>query len=254
MSSLLHPTAYQLGDLLSTYRYSRSAAIWLGIRLVLILFGGLILLGAWSASPNADLRFLGGVGLLWIILSTSAIVEWRRKHAFQVAVYQAGLIYTLPREVIAIRWEEISTVIQQHARSTLNAVPLGMFYTFVIQTTTGRVFKLTNAVENIALLGEQIQQATFSHLWIGAFTAYQRGEIVPFGKLSISSTGLHLRQKTLLWPKLRDIMVHDGSLRVREHGKWLTWASVAVAQVTNIHVVLALIEQIASSQTSAATS
>ena len=127
-----------------------------------------------------------------------------------------------------------------------------MFYTFVIQTTTGRVLKLTNAVENIALLGEHIQQATFPHLWTRALAVHQRGEVVPFGQLGISSTGLHLRQKTLLWPKLRDIMVHDGSLRIREHGKWLAWASVAVAEVVNIHVALALIEQILSSQNSTA--
>jgi Family of unknown function (DUF6585) len=251
MTSLLHPTAYQLGDLLNTYRYSRSAATWLRIRLALILFGGLVLIIAGVASSNADIRFLAGLGVLWIPLSILAIAEWRRKHNFCVMVYQAGLVYSRPREMIAIRWEEITAIIQQHMRSTLNGVPLGMFYTFIIHTATGRSFKLTNAVEDIALLGAHIEQATFPYLYSQALMRYQQGETIAFGKLGIGPAGLQIRQKTLSWPHLRDIMVQDGSVRIRQHGKWLAWRSVAIADVANIHVALPLIEEISASQKSA---
>jgi uncharacterized protein DUF6585 len=250
MTSILHPSAYQLGDLLNTYKYSRSAASWLRIRLALILFGGLILIIAGVASSNADLRFLVGLGVLWIPLSILAIAEWRRKHNFCVMVYQAGLLYSRPREVIAIRWEEITAIFQQHMRSTLNGVPVGMFYTFIIQTATGRSFKLTNAVEDIALLGAHIEQATFPHLYSQALTRYQQGETIAFEKLCISPAGLQIGQKILSWPHLRDITIQEGSVRIRQQGKWLAWKSIAVADVANIHVALPLIEEIVVSQKS----
>jgi hypothetical protein len=246
MTSVLHTTAYQLGDLLGTYRHSRSASIWLGIRLALILFGGLILLAAWSTSSTGDLRFLAGIGALWLLLSILAIVQWRYKHHFCVAVYQAGLIYSRPREVIAIRWEDITAIIQQHRQSTLNGVPLGMFYTFIIQTATGRSFKFTNMVEEIALLGTHIQRATFPHLYSQALTRYQQGQIVSFGKLGINHAGLQLGQKKLAWPQLRDITLQDDSVRIRQQSKWLAWRSISITDVANIHVALPLIEEVAA--------
>jgi hypothetical protein len=250
MTSISHPTAYELGELLNTYRYSRSAATWFGIRLALILFGALILIVAWVASSNPDIRFLVGLGILWILLSAFAIIEWRKKHSFCVFVYQDGLVYSRLREVIAVRWEDITAIIRQHTRSNLHGVPLGMFYTFIVQTATGRSFKLTNAVEDIELLGAHIEQATFLHLYLQALTSYKQGEIVTFGKLGINQTGLQVGKKILFWPHLRDIMLQEGSVRIRQQNKWLVWKSIAVADVKNIHVALPLIEELVANQKS----
>jgi hypothetical protein len=251
MTSISHPTAYELGELLNTYRYSRSAATWFGIRLGLILFGGLILIVAWFASSNTDIRFLVGLGVLWILLSAFAIIEWRKKHSFRVSVYQDGLVYSRLREVIAIRWENITAIIRQHIRSDLHGVPLGMFYTFIIQTAIGRSFKLTNAVEDIELLGAHVEQATFLYLYLQALACYQQDAIITFGKLGISQTGLHVGKNILPWSHLRDIMIQDGSVRIRQHNKWLAWKSIAVADVKNIHVALPLIEELAANPKSA---
>jgi hypothetical protein len=128
-----------------------------------------------------------------------------------------------------------------------------MFYTFIIQTATGRSFKLTNAVEDIELLGAHIEQATFLHLYLQALTGYKQGEIVIFGKLGISQTGLHVGKNSLPWSHLRDIMIQEGSIRIRQHNKWLAWKSITVADVENIHVAFPLIKEVATDQKSANT-
>jgi hypothetical protein len=46
-------------------------------------------------------------------------------------------------------------------------------------------------------------------------------------------------------------MVQEGSVRIRQHGKWLAWKYVAVIKVANIHVALPLIEELAANQKSA---
>lgn len=241
MPAVSHPATFQLGTLLTEFRLTRTTRVYLILWIMLMAFGGFILIAAaLAASANV---FLYALSVILLTLGSCLIAYWVRNRQVRVQVYEQGIVYRRNTPSSVIRWEDIETVTQQAVNNSVNGVPVGTFYTFVLRTKRGETLKLTSAIHNMAELGTLVQHATYPYLLAQARTTYEQGGIVSFGRIAMDHQGLSVGQKFLNWNELNGVDVVRGYVHLKKRGKWLPWVTIAVAKTTNIHVFLALVDQ-----------
>lgn len=70
--------------------------------------------------------------------------------------------------------------------------------------------------------------------------AYNAGNVITFGPLSISRQGVSNGKELLPWPSITEIGVRQGCVSVGKEGKWFDWSNVAVSHIPNYYVFMAL--------------
>ena len=220
---------------------------------LLIFFGVLFLIGAFAAGYaffNADPKEPDREGMIVVAVLFAAIgvplfgmgLAQRGK---TVEVYEHGLVRVKGKNVKVTRWDDINAVWQRITRNYYNGIYTGTTYVYTIQTKNGEKFKITNVYKDIEALGNSIQSEVTKRLLPPMVRAYQNGQTVSFGKLSLNPQGLIYKDKQLAWNEIKDLKIERGFISVKkEGGRWFNWASVSAANVPNLFVFLAMIDRI----------
>ena len=238
---MINPLAYQLGN--PRGEYKPAITTWLNVILggaiaAGALFGIVSVLGEGkSASPLVVLSILLliGIGVAYFGFSRSRV---------RVQVFDQGLMYTRGSTTQAWRWEEIAFVWQQITRVHVQGIPAGTRYVYTIQHRDGQKIVLNNGISKIKALGEMVQSETFTRLMPLAIAAYNNGEALQFGKLTISQQGIGNSKEIVPWAQVKGVEVNQGYVAVKREGKWLRWANIPVAGVPNFFIFMALVDQI----------
>jgi hypothetical protein len=236
-----HPSTYQLGTPTGSHRAGISVWLTLFAGAIFTLLGGYglidLLVGATrSGRPSlllAPLFFLG-LGLAFMVVG---YLQSRQS----IQVFEHGFTYIKSGDVRVVRWDAIETVRCQAVRMRVNFIPVGTLYTYTIQATGGETIKLTNSVGKVAKLGALIQAEAFKQLLPRALETYSAGGTLQYGKLSISQAGIGNGKEIAPWAQVKSVQVSNGFILIKKDGKWLNWANVAISQMPNSFVFLALV-------------
>jgi hypothetical protein len=238
---MINPLAYQMGN--PRGEYKPAIATWLNI----ILGGGIaagalfgmvsVLSEGKSKEPLYVLTFLLLVGI------GVAYFGYRRSRV-RVQVFDQGIVYTRSSQAQTWRWEEIAFVWQQITKVRVRGIPVGTNYVYTIQHRNGQKIVLNNGIRRIKELGEMVQSETFTRLMPLAVAAYNGGQPLDFGKLTISQQGIGNGKEIVPWAQVKGVQVNQGYVAVKREGKWLRWANVPVAGVPNFFIFMALVDQI----------
>jgi hypothetical protein len=221
---------------------------------LLAFFGVLLLIGAFAAGyaffttdpKEPDREGMIVVAVICAAIGVPFVGIWLAQRGKTVEVFEHGLVRIKGKKVRATRWDDISAVWQQITRNYYNGIYTGTTYIYTIQTKTGEKFKITNVYKDIEALGNTIQSEVTKRLLPPMVLAYQSGQTVSFGKLSLSPQGLIYKDKHLGWNEIKDLKIERGYISVKkEGGRWFNWASVSAASVPNLFVFLAMIDSIA---------
>ncbi|GCF07562.1 DUF6585 family protein [Dictyobacter arantiisoli] len=176
---------------------------------------------------------------------------------YNVRIYEfsAGLIAGKESKLDAIRWENIAVIWhdQQRTRRYGSYGLLGVFVLLIFKASVRDRYTLqrqdgtTIIVDNrrvlhAEILGSRIEREVVGLHMPQALTAYNSGQVLPFGPLQISQQGIIRGKGDLLpWPQVGNVMVDQGRLLIKQQGKMFNWVALPLNKVPNVAVFTELI-------------
>lgn len=225
---------------------------------LLAFFGLLLLIGAAAAGyaffttdPKAtDREGMIVVAVLFAAIGVPFLGISLAQRGKIVEVYEHGLVRIRGKSVKVTRWDDIGAVWQRITRNYYNGIYTGTTYVYTIQSKNGEKFKITNVYKDVESLGNIIQSEVTKRLLPSMVRAYQSGQTVSFGKLSLNPQGIIYKDRQLPWNEIKDLKIERGFISVKkEGGRWFNWASVSAASVPNLFVFLAMTDSIVGIRT-----
>ncbi len=220
----------QLGTPLAVYKplFSNIFAI-IGIVLGVIIVDAVLLL--------AIVYFTGYLLYILLIIPVLAIIYGIRGliHInLKVYYFSNGLIHAKGSQVSAVRWDQVESVWQKIVKGRY-----GTRYTYTLRRGDGVTFKLDGVLRNVAVLGQNVQQEVTRLQMPRAIDAFNAGNTIYFGSLSVNMQGLN---NNLLWNQIENIEVNQGYIKVKQIGKKFNSTSWSVASVPNFLVFMGLLD------------
>ncbi|MCC7449043.1 MAG: hypothetical protein IT324_16615 [Anaerolineae bacterium] len=235
-----------LGALVAEYKpRSTRGTLNLVIGFILCVAGGFAILYSVSGRVPSDDRVpIILLGAFLALIGWAMIESWIRARGLSAQVFTDGFIRIRFNQREVCRWDDVVAVWQYVVKRYYNGVYTGTTHTYTIQKRDGKTLKFDDTLGNVEQLGNTLQEEVARRLLPLAIAAYNRGETVPFGKLSLNTNGLSWGDKTLPWSEVQGVQINKGYLTVKKQGKWLRWANISVSQIPNLLVALTLIDRI----------
>ncbi|WP_406252557.1 hypothetical protein OH786_14390 [Streptomyces atratus] len=178
----------------------------------------------------------------------------RRQAAKRLHLFENGLIVH-PESgdgTVAIRWDSVR-LYQDITQKVINGIPGPTEYAYSAVGPGRASARITHFYEGPESWGPHMQQAVLRAQGPAVLESVLAGETANFGEFSLSRTGLTTRQKGHLpWSEVQEIQVAAGRVHVMRSGGSGLWCGVAVSDIANLHVFLALTQHLSATHGPAA--
>jgi hypothetical protein len=203
------------------YRHFGPAVVWRWSSPALAASAGLALAGT-----------LGAIAL-WRSQGVTATVGPRT-----LTIQRGGALTTIP-------WEQIEEIYTSAVRYGLFAATQGGRARLTLRLADGPRIRFSDAMQDLPQLGDAIKGRVYPRLLEKKLDAFNRGEAISFGPLSLAPTGFKLRSTQLGWDKLESAALREGYLEVvpktSEHRRRFR---VPASKVPNVDLSLQLIQEL----------
>ncbi|HEY1186164.1 MAG TPA: DUF6585 family protein, partial [Gemmata sp.] len=253
----------ELGDPEAFFRISPARFFTKLLLGVALLIYGAVANYIWWVHGPATFGHFELLLLVFLPLSgASLLLHMYRNRGLYILVYPTGLLRLRRGEVDSFPWDEV-----EHIRLKLQRVN-GAEFTFddsgaplscwlpvdvptfklwdaglTVMRADGTEAHFGPALTDYDALAAQVQVRTFAALWPRARDRFFAGERSDFGELEVGLAGLRHNGKLLPWRELKELVIAQGKLSIKQSGKWLPWALVDVLSVPNPHVLFALVSE-----------
>ncbi len=154
----------------------------------------------------------------------------------RVYTFTNGLVRAKGAQADVVRWDQVEAVWQNLLR-----IYGSTNHTYTVRRGDGATFKFSSVLRNIAHLGQTVQQEVTRVLLPRAIAAYNAGDAIPFGTLSVSVQGITHGRETLVWNQVQGVEVKRGYVSVKKAGKSRAWVRLRVSTIPNFFVFMALV-------------
>ena len=241
--------SYQLGIPTAAYRAKftvRKAiavailfAVGLGILAVAIFDSSSVLLSTVIAVVISSVLFLAIP--IWIV------VDAVQSRDIQVYVCPAGLLYLHRGKTEAIRWDQVDAFWRKVVKTSSYGIQTGTTHRYTLRRSDGATFKFNDNIDNVEALGNTIATETARTLWPRYIAAYQAGQTLPFGKISLNQQGVNYGKEVFPWHQLSAIQIQRGFLSLKKEGdKQGNRRVIQASEIPNVDVFMALVNDIQS--------
>ena len=259
----LHRAVTELGDPDALFRVSPArftAKLAVGIVLVAV---GVVANYLWWVRGPAKVGHWELVMLLGPPI-TGVALFWHmyRNRGLHVLIYPTGLLRLRRGEIDSFPWNDITDIrlkVQRAAAAMVQRDDAGNPVSCALPADVPS-FKLWDggltvaradgvsaqfgpALSDYPQLADEVQRRTFAALWPVVWEQFRTGHAVAFDDLELSPAGLRFALKFLAWKDVKELVVAQNKLSIKQHKKWLPWYLKDAGAVPNPHVLFALIEE-----------
>ncbi len=199
-----------------------------------------------DTSGNFWLFTLIGLGLFAV--GVWSLVRLALNYDMRVIVYEQGVLRTNNGLTEVVRWEDVHSFLQSVTKHYTNGIYTGTTHRYTLSRSDGTVFKFDDTIRNVEALGNTLQREVTRVLLPRYIYAYNVGNTVTFGPLSISQQGISNGKEMLPWSQVKNLQVKRGVVCVQKEGKWFNWSTVGVARIPNFYVFMALVDYASKGQ------
>ena len=206
--------------------------------------GGLALVGQSSDSSNmGSVLVLVIVGLLLIAGGIYSMLYGVIYKNWGVYVYDRGFVHKRGSQAgQPFRWEQIEAVWYRVTRHYRNGIYMGTTHNYRVRRQDGYEIVLNDRFANVATLGDTVSNQVTGAKMPQVIAAYNAGQAITFGPLSVSRQGIQNASGNLLpWPEIKDVSLQSGYVAVSKAGKWLRWSSQPVRNIHNVFLFIAMV-------------
>lgn len=239
---------FQLGSLRNVYKPRISSPlIVIGIALGIIL-ADIVLF--------AIILLLGYIVYLLVIVPVFAIaygIYGSLNCNLRVYEFEHGLLRSKGSQVNIIRWDQVAAVWQENKPSSSSYLVGGVLGALLFGAQTRHIFKVSlhdgatfifnsSGISQIENLGQTIQQEVAQIHMPLAIVAYDRGNTIPFGPLSVSQQGISNQKGAILpWSQVNGVTVNMSVVTIMQNERVKKWVSAPTSKVPNLGVLTALV-------------
>ena len=206
------------------------------------LLGGAGLI-AYSALDRGATSW-GALGFILLCAGLWLAVNALLYYGLRVYVFTEGLVWIRGNKSAVIRWDHIKTIWQKVNKRYLSSFYIGTAHAYTVQRDDGKKFKFNDGLSNVEALGTILTREITSRLLPKVIDAYNAGETVSFGKLSVTIHGISNGEDIILWNQVKNIQVNKGALAINKDGQWINWTTIKVSRIPNFPVFMALVDYI----------
>jgi hypothetical protein len=255
MPSPLPPSiADKLGSLGEPLAEFRTGAI---LTIILWVFGALgmvfgmglltlvLLVNLGVVDLKATNEFMGPltvVGAIALAAGAAGIVQAWRSAGLRVFVRAGGLARFQGGKLEAVRWQDIDVVrrVVQEMKETNFSQGA---YMLILGRKEGAPFVFNETLSGLKDLRGLVETHTLKHLLPPALKAVQAGQTVAFGPIGVSREGLTHGGNVVPWKAHPEAKVEKGKLIAQAPAERKPLVKVAIGDVPNYHVLLAMVEK-----------
>jgi hypothetical protein len=231
---------FQLGEPTAIYRPSITNPLAIiGIVLGVCILDILLLIAI--STTHVISYLLIAIPIAMVIYGVRAFM-WRN---VRVYIFTNGFIRANGMTIDAVRWDQVEAVFQRAIRSRYGNV---ISYSYTVRRNDGAVYKFNNLIKKIADLGNTIQHEVTKVHVPRAIAAFNAGNPLYFGKLSMNVQGLSKGSAMLPWIQVRNVDLNRGYVQIWQNGSSRRWARIRVSDVPNLLVFLEMVNYARSRQ------
>lgn len=214
-------------------------AVGLGMLAVVILDS--------SSVPPSTVIAVVIASVLFLALPLWIVVDAVRSRDIQVYVCPGGLLYLHGGKTEAIRWDQVDACWRKVVKTSSYGIQTGTTHRYSLRRADGATFKFNDNIGNVEALGNTIAAETARTLWPRYIAAYQAGQTLLFGKISLNQQGVNNGKEWLPWYQLSPIQIQRGFLSLQKEGdRQGNRRVIPAADIPNLDVFLALVNDIQS--------
>jgi Family of unknown function (DUF6585) len=183
----------------------------------------------------------GGLGAMALV---GALLLWRTRGR-EARVYRAGFTYRLRGQTIQVGWADVVRVHADAVRYGIFGLIWGGDLRLRLDLRDGRQVRLTRALDDLPDLVEKIKRNVFPHLLAGYTRAFNLGQVLSFGPVTLSASGVTHGGRMLPWSEMASAKLDRGVLKLSPiSGSAHRPMKVAARQIPNFDVCLQLIQNL----------
>jgi hypothetical protein len=243
---------YQLGTPREEYtvRYTKQNVIGMifafAIGMCLGIVGLVLLVGSadGEGATGSTTIIAFTVALLLIVAALILALPPLLYRSWCVFVCSEGFLFKRGSRLDAFRWDQVAAVWQKVTKRYYNGIYMGMRHKYTIQRVDGAKVAFTDRFPDVEALGDVIAREVTNCQFPRVIAAYNAGQTVQFGPLSVNVQGVSNSREQVPWGQIQSINVDQGFVKIRKEGKLLGWSTVAVSKIPNFFVFMALVNTI----------
>jgi hypothetical protein len=182
--------------------------------------------------------FLAALGLSPALIL--GIYSFWRTRRLSVALFPSGLILRRGGKLLEIPWQEIQSLMLHSSLPGLPLVRAGRPLVLEIRTSQGKELRLSRELERFEELVENIKAKVYPRMHRALAGAFNQGQSLSFGPLTIAPAGLQLRGSTIPWTQVQSGQLKKGRLTIEGRGG--TILRLPASRVPNVDLCLQMIE------------
>jgi len=203
MSTLQVPKAFQgithLGAPVRVFSPWRNAVVVLVIPVLFLALAGLLWRVAQSDGRPLPGWLWGGLGF-WLLL-TGGLAFWQLRRLTWGVIYENGFAHSRAGQVRAFRWEDVVSI---------TIFPVRGRYCHGVEAATGDRLTFTGNPDH---MGKMVRDSSFPARCRRLGEAFERGDVVDFGRLTISrAEGIRSGDTVFPWHQIRSLRTRRGSV------------------------------------------
>jgi hypothetical protein len=178
-----------------------------------------------------------------------------------VFLYEQGLIDARKKQINMITYHQIREfTLHKQKQYLMNFLGIPCFYIctnhrYILKLEDGKKIQFFSELQNRDRFGELLgQQMSIYHI-SHAMQAYQAGQILEFGRLKLTKSGLSTSRKVLPWSEIGSIEITDSTYgsglaittnQINAKGQYTLWLGFSLKDIPNPHLLQSLVRAILS--------
>lgn len=233
-------------ELISEHRRMKKSAFVFTIAPIICCGLGIFFIGGSIYSIGSMKEVVSGL-ILALVFFACGLPLWiinRRERDLNLRTFADGLIYRRNNRKSAARWEDVAEIFETVEYRSVNGIPVGSFYTYIIKLKNGREITTSQSLAGMEIFSRTMRGQLFPRLFVEAVQRYNSGAEVNFGEIAVNQSGITYQQKFLPQNALQAVQIADGYLKIVGADGKKAWATVSLAKIPNNFVLMALLEDI----------
>lgn len=180
--------------------------------------------------------------LLMLIIAAAALLALYRNRNKGAAIFEGGLAYSDLSGIHAWRWDDIAGVQIEIVRRQISQQIGSIRHTYLLTNTKGERLILDESLARIEMLGSIIRDRVMPRLISKYSSAFQAGQPVQFGPITIDKTGgLRVGKRVHPWSQFKEATIQKGILQLTFNDSGVT--ALPASEIPNLEILLTLLDQ-----------
>lgn len=241
----------KLGEMKREFRTEAGAFVWHGLGLIALPLAASYFIYEAQHSVRVGvsdwpltLTVCGLIALLLLglcgLLFWRTAVQWKKR----VVLADNGIAVVLGGRRTVYLWDDIADLYQEITDHYVDGKFVYATHRYTLITRDSERVLLGDELKKVHKLGQVIAARITERELPRALKDYDAGRLVDFGQLAVDQEGLSYGDSFLRWREIECVAIAKGYISVNKRGKWFNWCNIAAARVPNLHVFLALVDEI----------